>query len=147
MELARTNHVESTTMAILQVGPFLVHLLALMSRTLITLCPSPSTTRMLESHSLQNVRLWPRGVDLAQFGPSKRSSKLRASWGVGNAPRSAPVAKHQNLDTGLHWQGRKASMPLTPPMTPEVVAFGTHVDEPMSYDLEERVVVLYVGRM
>jgi hypothetical protein len=38
-------------------------------------------------------------------------------------------------------------MPLTPPMTPEVVAFGTHVDEPMSYDLEERVVVLYVGRM
>jgi hypothetical protein len=119
---------------------------SLMIRTLITLCPSPSTTRMLESHSLQNVRLWPRGVDLAQFGPSKRSAELRASWGVGDAPRSVSV-KHQTLDTGLHWQGRKASMPLTPPMTPEVVAFGVSSDEPTSYDLDERVVVLYVGRM
>jgi hypothetical protein len=145
MELVRTYHVESTTMALLQVGLSLIHSVPLMIRTLITLCPSPSTTRMLESHSLQNVRLWPRGVDLAQFGPSKRSAKLRASWGVGDAPRS--VAKHQTLDTGLHWQGRKASMPLTPPMTPEVVAFMAHTDEPISYDLEERVVVLYVGRM
>lgn len=102
---------------------------------------------MLESHSLQNVRLWPRGVDLAQFGPSKRSSKLRASWGVGDAPRPPLSNKRQSLDTGLHWQGRKASMPLTPPMTPEVLAFGTQSDEPASYGLEERVVVLYVGRM
>lgn len=84
---------------------------------------------------------------MTQFGPSKRSMKLRASWGVGNAPRSAHVAKTQP-DMGLHWQGRKASMPMTPPMTPEVVAFGAeHTDEPASYDLEERVVLLYVGRM
>ena len=145
MELVGTYHVESTTMALLQVSISSIDNIPLMIRTLITLCPSPSTTRMLESHSLQNVRLWPRGVDLAQFGPSQRSAKLRASWGVGDAPRSAP--KHQTLDTGLHWQGRKASMPLTPPMTPEVVAFGAHSDEPTSYDLEERVVVLYVGRM
>lgn len=145
MELVRTYHVESTTMALLQVSISSIYWIRLTFRTLITLCPSPSTTRMLESHSLQNVRLWPRGVDLAQFGPSKRSAKLRAIWGVGDAPRSVP--KHQTLDTGLHWQGRKASMPLTPPMTPEVVAFGAHSDEPMSYDLEERVVVLYVGRM
>jgi hypothetical protein len=145
MELVGTYHVESTTMALLQVSIPLIYNILLMIRTLITLCPSPSTTRMLELHSLQNVRLWPRGVDLAQFGPSKRSAKLRASWGVGDAPRSVP--KHHTLDTGLHWQGRKASMPLTPPMTPEVVAFGAHSDEPMSYDLEERVVVLYVGRM
>jgi hypothetical protein len=146
MELVGTYHVESTTMALLQVSISSIDNIPLMIRTLITLCPSPSTTRMLESHSLQNVRLWPRGVDLAQFGPSKRSAKLRASWGVGDAPRSVSV-KHQTLDTGLYWQGRKASMPLTPPMTPEVVAFGAHSDEPMSYDLEERVVVLYVGRM
>jgi hypothetical protein len=145
MELVGTYHVESTTLALLQVSISSIDNIPLMIRTLITLCPSPSTTRMLESHSLQNVRLWPRGVDLAQFGPSKRSVKLRASWGVGDAPRS--VHKHQTLDTGLHWQGRKASMPLTPPMTPEVVAFGAHSDEPISYDLEERVVVLYVGRM
>ena len=145
MELVGTHHVESATMALLKVGIYSTYNIPLMIRTLITLCPSPSTTRMLESHSLQNVRLWPRGVDLTQFGPSKRSAKLRASWGVGDAPRS--VSKHQSLDTGLHWQGRKASMPLTPPMTPEVVAFGAHSDEPISYDFEERVVVLYVGRM
>jgi hypothetical protein len=144
MELVRTYHVEPTAMALFQVSISSIDNIPLMIRTLITLCPSPSTTRMLESHSLQNVRLWPRGVDLAQFGPSKRSAKLQASWGVGDAPRS--VSKHQ-LDTGLHWQGRKASMPLTPPMTPEVVAFGAQSDEPISYDLEERVVVLYVGRM
>jgi hypothetical protein len=103
---------------------------------------------MLESQQFQNVRLWPRGVDLTQFGPSKRSAKLRAKWGVGNAPRSARMAKTQP-DIGLHWQGRKASMPMTPPMTPEVVAFdaGSHTDEPVSYDQEERVVLLYVGRM
>jgi len=41
---------------------------------------------MLESHSFPQVRLWPRGVDLSQFGPSKRSRILRASWGVGDAP-------------------------------------------------------------
>ena len=146
MELVRTYHVEPATMALLQVSIPLISSISLMIRTLITLCPSPSTTRMLESHSLQNVRLWPRGVDLAQFGPSKRSAKLRASWAVGEAPQSVS-SKHQTLDSGLHWQGRKASMPLTPPMTPEVVAFGAHSDEPMSYDLEERVVVLYVGRM
>lgn len=135
--------------------------LTLIPRTLVTLCPSPSTTRMLESQRFQNVRLWPRGVDLAQFGPSKRSMALRASWGVGYAPRAQNVvrSKLKPIDTGLHWQGRKASMPMTPPMTPEVVAFSAPaeglgsgaggVDEPTSYDheLEERVVLLYVGRM
>jgi hypothetical protein len=103
---------------------------------------------MLETQQFQNVRLWPRGVDLTQFGPSKRSPKLRARWGVGNALRSARVVKAQP-DIGLHWQGRKASMPMTPPMTPEVVAFEADFqsEEPASYDLEERVVLLYVGRM
>jgi hypothetical protein len=126
-----------------------------MDRTLVTLCPSPSTTRMLESQRFQNVRLWPRGVDLEQFGPSKRSTKLRASWGVGEVPRSVPVSvsKDRVADAGLHWQGRKVSMPMTPPMTPEVVAFtsansaGGLSEEPSSYGLEQRVVLLYVGRM
>lgn len=110
---------------------------------------------MLHSQNFQNVRLWPRGVDLSQFGPLKRSSRLRASWGVGDAPRSKirpQIIKHP-VDIGMHWQGRKASMPITPPMTPEVYAqdpntFET-VDEPNSIDhgLSERVVLLYVGRM
>lgn len=38
---------------------------------------------------------------------------------------------------------------MTPPMTPEVYAsqFAQTVDEPASIDLDERVVLLYVGRM
>jgi hypothetical protein len=77
--------------------------------------------------------------------------ELRASWGVGDAPRDAAPTKQkvkvQPIDTGLHWQGRKTSMPMTPPMTPEVVAFSPPAEEPASYNLPERVVLLYVGRM
>lgn len=108
---------------------------------------------MLHSQNFHNVRLWPRGVDLSQFGPSKRSTKLRASWGVGDAPRSKVIMSKHPIDTGVHWQGRKASMPMTPPMTPEVYAQGDHIvetlEEPVSIDhgFPERVVLLYVGRM
>lgn len=110
---------------------------------------------MLHSQYFQNVRLWPRGVDLSQFGPSKRSFRLRASWGVGEAPRSKahPQTIKHPVDIGMHWQGRKASMPMTPPMTPEVYAQVNHtvetVEEPQSIDhgLPERVVLLYVGRV
>jgi hypothetical protein len=151
MELVRTSHVEITTMALFKVS-FCIRLriVQLMSRTLITLCPSPSTTRMLESQQFDNVRLWPRGVDLEQFGPRKRSAKLRASWGVGDVPRNPCYSKVQPVDTGLHWQGRKASLPMTPPMTPEVIAFNgppSRESSSYGYRLDERVVLLYVGRM
>lgn len=108
---------------------------------------------MLHSQNFHNVRIWPRGVDLSQFGPSKRSSRLRASWGVGDAPRSKTSMVKYPVDVGMHWQGRKASLPMTPPMTPEVYAQGDHtsdtVDEPeaIGSDFIERVVLLYVGRM
>lgn len=112
---------------------------------------------MLHSQNFQNVRLWPRGVDLSQFGSHRRSTKLRASWQVGPAPNSAlpstsKATPARSIDAGTHWQGRKASLglPMTPPMTPEVYAAGGVVAEPqpaIEETLAERVVLLYVGRM
>lgn len=81
----------------------------------LTLCPSPSTRDMLERNAFSDVRLWPRGVDLEQFGPSNRSQTLRDIWGVGPAPIAplppSPVAL-KKLAHGL---------PPTPPMSPVVV--------------------------
>jgi glycosyltransferase involved in cell wall biosynthesis len=46
----------------------------------LTLCPSPSTARMLQAQGFQHVRLWPRGVDTTLFSPARRSAALRSSW-------------------------------------------------------------------
>lgn len=94
----------------------------LYSKTLLTLCPSPSTKAMLESNTFDGVRLWPRGVDLSQFGPNKRCVKMRAAWGVGASP-----------DFAISGQGL-----LTPPASPEVFAANAPA---------KRVVLLYVGRI
>lgn len=45
-----------------------------------TACPSPSTTTILNDHGFNNVRLWPRGVDISLFSPAQRSENLRAQW-------------------------------------------------------------------
>lgn len=140
---------------------------------------------MLHSNAFSKVNLWPRGVDLSQFSPSKRSSALRAEWGVGETPKAPPVVYHLEpleqeseqvkalgkgrLPTieeyGVHFQGRKASLPLTPPMSPAVGPEGVHdaaqIEEAISLlpslggvdsevrdgGLPKRVVLLYVGRM
>ncbi len=46
----------------------------------LTFCPSPSTARMLRSQGFQHVDIWPRGVDIALFTPTRRSLELRTSW-------------------------------------------------------------------
>jgi hypothetical protein len=54
------------------------------------------------------------------------------------------------MDMGVNHQGRKASLPLTPPMSPWVSAVQSEVfaePEPMTLGLPERVVLLYVGRV
>lgn len=102
----------------------------LYSKTILTLCPSPSTRNMLESNTFSGVRLWPRGVDLSQFGPSKRCAKMRALWGVGDAP----------TNVGIHHSGRKSSLPLTPPASP--VVSPANANSPT-----KRIVLLYVGRV
>lgn len=46
----------------------------------MTLAPSSLTIAELESHGIQNVKHWGRGVDTERFHPSKRSEKLREEW-------------------------------------------------------------------
>ncbi|CEP15428.1 hypothetical protein [Parasitella parasitica] len=43
-------------------------------------CPSPSTLSVLRNHGFENIKLWPRGVDISLFSPAKRSENLRAQW-------------------------------------------------------------------
>ena len=44
----------------------------------VTLAPSTAAAWELTSHGISPVTLWARGVDLARFSPSQRSSALRA---------------------------------------------------------------------
>ncbi|KAF7728027.1 hypothetical protein EC973_006792 [Apophysomyces ossiformis] len=50
------------------------------SKCLYTACPSQSTSRILQDHGFDNVRIWPRGVDVGFFSPDKHSIQLRAQW-------------------------------------------------------------------
>ncbi|TYJ55006.1 hypothetical protein B9479_004317 [Cryptococcus floricola] len=130
----------------------------LYSKVLLTLCPSPSTQKMLEDQSFDGVRLWPRGVDLAQFGVGKRSLKRRAEWGVGYAPGERDtrgVGKGKGRVVGIGWNGQEGKGLMTPPMSPEDGAVDAKRGVPlpgpeMSAGVEglpERVVLLYVGRI
>lgn len=144
-------------------------------RTLLTLCPSPSTLHQLEEQSFRGVRLWPRGVDVSQYSPNKRSSGLREIWGVHTAvPSREPevltgaIKQHLPISASVHeiaklgktenfigynFQGRKASLPLTPPESPAIMPVGSasvtagipRTASPSTAD--ERCVLLYIGRM
>lgn len=45
--------------------------------------PSPSIIRELESHGIENLRLWSRGIDTARFSPEWRDEALRAELDAG----------------------------------------------------------------
>ncbi|WWC86532.1 uncharacterized protein L201_001409 [Kwoniella dendrophila CBS 6074] len=121
---------------------------SLYSKLLLTLCPSPSTKSMLESQSFSGVRLWPRGVDLSQFGPQKRDSQMRSYWGLKNvdAGDEQRVSKEEVIlaanqtDYTMNKQGM-----MTPPLTP----WTGPIDEIAINDegISERAVLLYVGRI
>jgi glycosyltransferase involved in cell wall biosynthesis len=121
----------------------------LICRTLLTLCPSPSTLHMLEGQFFGGIRLWPRGVDLSQFGRHRRSAAMRASWGVGAASSPVPIkmASVESQEVGTHWRGRQASLPLTPPLTPWTGPVDQITTPPPASQLPTRVVLLYVGRI
>ena len=58
-------------------------------RAAVTLAPTRDVVDVLEAEGFGNVSLLGRGVDTDLFSPEKRSSGLRASWGV---REGAPVA-------------------------------------------------------
>ncbi|MEM1082511.1 MAG: glycosyltransferase [Verrucomicrobiota bacterium] len=59
------------------------------NRADMTLAPTSDVVEMLRSEGFENVELLGRGVDTELFHPGRRSTSLRASWGV---REGAPVA-------------------------------------------------------
>ncbi|KAK9897518.1 glycosyltransferase family 4 protein [Cystobasidium minutum MCA 4210] len=49
-------------------------------RCIATFCPSNSTRTMLFSNAFENVRIWPRGINMSLFSPSHRSAEMREKW-------------------------------------------------------------------
>ena len=63
--------------------PIDAYLRKLHNRTMATLVPTPAMVYALQARGYRNVSVLSRGVEIAQFSPARRSSGLRASWGVG----------------------------------------------------------------
>ncbi|KAH7106568.1 UDP-Glycosyltransferase/glycogen phosphorylase [Auriculariales sp. MPI-PUGE-AT-0066] len=119
----------------------------------LTACPSFSTIDDLrEHHGFNNLRLWPRGVDLSVFSPTKRSAAIRDRLMTSSAVASTPPAELSGLTLGnaalrpsmsptkySSQQSGNAKWPhhpLTPPPSPPL--------SPVDKDL---IVILYVGRI
>jgi len=62
----------------------------------LTFCPSPSTATMLQKQGFEHLRIWPRGVDMELFNPTRRNAEVRASWLQG----------HEKQKTVLLYVGR-----------------------------------------
>ncbi|GAA5979165.1 hypothetical protein JCM5350_007088 [Sporobolomyces pararoseus] len=111
----------------------------------LTFCPSPSTSRMLEDHKFNNVRLWPRGVDVDLFRPEARDFALRQSWDVEPqaldehhpSPRINPTTSRRNSFDDL---------PLLS-LPPAYAAHGYSSSSPSTPIDGSKLVVLYVGRI
>ncbi|WP_349306795.1 glycosyltransferase family 1 protein [Marinobacter sp. CHS3-4] len=52
------------------------------NRTAVTLVPTRKTINTTKAMGIGPTALWSRGVDCELFSPAKRSSSLRASWGL-----------------------------------------------------------------
>lgn len=59
------------------------HVRNIHQRASLTLAPSSYTIGQLESHGVENLRLWARGVDSTRFDPSHRCSQWRARMAPG----------------------------------------------------------------
>ncbi|CAE6534093.1 unnamed protein product [Rhizoctonia solani] len=95
----------------------------------LTACPTISTATMLMHKGIQNIRIWPRGIDLNAFGPHKRCSELRAEWGIKTAAGRCD-----------QWTNKRG-YPLTPPPSPTPSQEGSY-----TY-WNEQCVILYAGRL
>lgn len=98
------------------------------SQCRLTACPTLSTATMLMQKGIRNTRIWPRGVDLAMFGPDKRCHAIREIWGASFVCRSTR-------------QPDPKRYPLTPPPSPDPLE---------DYEFQpwkERCVILYAGRL
>ncbi|KAG0658687.1 hypothetical protein C6P46_005683 [Rhodotorula mucilaginosa] len=108
----------------------------------LSFCPSPSTARMLEQQGFENLRIWPRGVDVDLFRPEARDYTLRQSWG----------AEPQHLDVDrpspriLAADARRSADDLPPLSLPPPYSA---LAPPTTFSATgpSKLVVLYVGRI
>ncbi|MDO9271981.1 MAG: glycosyltransferase family 1 protein [Rugosibacter sp.] len=63
-------------------GLVAMHLRRLHNKSAVTLAPTFAVARELTTAGYRTVRVVSRGVDTALFNPQRRSSELRAHWGV-----------------------------------------------------------------
>ncbi|GAA5880343.1 hypothetical protein JCM3774_006734 [Rhodotorula dairenensis] len=108
----------------------------------LSFCPSPSTARMLEQQGFENLRIWPRGVDVELFRPEARDYTLRQTWGAEPqdldadrpSPRLLAVDARRSVDDLPPFSLPPPYSALAPP-----TAF--------SSTGQSKLVVLYVGRI
>jgi glycosyltransferase involved in cell wall biosynthesis len=83
--------------------PIMAYLRKFHNRTLCTMVPTEALKLDLEACGLRHLTVVARGVDTRQFNPARRSSALRASWGVGTQDLVLAcvgrLAPEKNLDT------------------------------------------------
>ncbi|BGP01503.1 Glycosyl transferase group 1 [Rhodotorula toruloides ATCC 204091] len=108
----------------------------------LSFCPSPSTARMLEQQGFQNLRIWPRGVDVEMFRPEARDYALRQRWGVEPQDLDAdrPSPRVHASDNRIPCE-ELPPLNLPPPYSAQPAASTFSATSP------SKLVVLYVGRI
>ncbi|GAA5905966.1 glycosyltransferase family 4 protein [Sporobolomyces salmoneus] len=111
----------------------------------MTFCPSPSTSRMLKDHKFENVRLWPRGVDVDLFRPDARDFTLRQSWGV----EPPALDEHHPSPRINPTDPRRTSFDDVPLLSlpPAYDSHGYSPTSPAAPPSGSKLAVLYVGRI
>lgn len=93
-----------------------------------TFAPSGIVARELESHGLQNLRVWSRGVDATRFNPSFRTTAMRQRLGAhGDMPLVVYVGRLAR-EKGIHVL--LAAMRAVRERAPGTVAFAVVGDGP-----------------
>ncbi|MDO5512334.1 glycosyltransferase family 1 protein [Corynebacterium sp.] len=68
----------------------------------MTLAPSSLTIEELESHGINNVRHWGRGVDAVRFHPDKRDPALRRTWDRSGKKKIVGFVGRLAAEKGVH---------------------------------------------
>ncbi|HHU66820.1 glycosyltransferase family 1 protein [Corynebacterium sp.] len=68
----------------------------------MTLAPSSLTIADLESHGINNVRHWGRGVDAVRFHPEKRDPGLRRQWDRSGRKKIVGFVGRLAAEKGVH---------------------------------------------
>jgi phosphatidylinositol alpha 1,6-mannosyltransferase len=83
---------------------------ALHDRTALTLVPSTPTMAQLRRHGIGPLALWARGVDLAQFSPTRRSDAVHAALAPSGELLVGTVARLA-VEKRLHLLGPLSELP------------------------------------